>query len=96
MGRREGIQDETLVKYHAIFRRYNQILKELGDNAPYVSKPRVWELTSKGFFLSPSTIGTIVNRMLKGGFRYDELKDEQQQVDVDLLKIREIFNQISR
>lgn len=96
MARREGIQDETLVKYHAIFRRYNQILKEIGDNAPYVSKPRLWELTSKGFFLSPATIGTIVNRMLKGGFRYAELEDEKQQVDTDLEKIREIFNQIKR
>lgn len=60
-------ESKSKQKHKAIFQRYTERLKELGEKAPYYSKVRIYEEISDEFFCSAKHIQIVISKALKRG-----------------------------
>ena len=65
-GKRAKISN-TPARDRVMFNRYQELIKEEGERAPFLGKGYFYEKLAPEFHIEPATVGICVRRMLKEG-----------------------------
>lgn len=72
--------------HKAVFLIYELVLKKLGSKiGPHITKPYIYKIVAAQTFKEQSTVVSVINKMLKDGYKTDYTDDEILEI-IEVLK----------